>query len=108
MAGLGLHLRSLAQKLEGKYDLHECHRQLRDLDEYDHLRRVLRLCVAHVLRNIRQCSVPDSVRNQMRSLICIHHLHWDETLRAIEIEGGKAGSGEKFDHCFVAEPLTVG
>ncbi|KAG6913872.1 hypothetical protein DXG01_003763 [Tephrocybe rancida] len=63
----------------------------KDLDEYDHLRRILRLCCVHFLCNIRQCAVSDEVRTKMRSLVCIEHASWDETLRAIEEEGGKAG-----------------
>lgn len=92
--GLGLHLKSLAQQLPQKFDLHERHRQLSELDEYDHLRRLLRLCTAHIFRNIRKCSVPEPVRCKMRGLVCMEHSSWDETVDAIEVEGGKAGSGE--------------
>lgn len=64
------------------------------LDEYDHLHRVFRLCVVHVFRNIRACPVPDHVRLLMRSLVCIEHDNWDETIARIRQEGGKAANGE--------------
>ncbi|KAJ7261653.1 hypothetical protein C8J57DRAFT_1634758, partial [Mycena rebaudengoi] len=50
--GLGLYLQSEAQKLIGKHDLHEPDRLLTSLNEYEHLARVVRLCIAHFFRNI--------------------------------------------------------
>ncbi|KAG6815700.1 hypothetical protein H0H93_009153, partial [Arthromyces matolae] len=93
--GIGLHLQTLSRStsLQGKRDLHEPHRLLSDLSPYEHLHRILRLCTVHVYRNIRQCSVSEEVRNLMRSLICMEHTSWDETLQIIEEKGGKAGKG---------------
>lgn len=92
--GLGLYLKSLAQELVGKYDLHEPHRPLPSLDEYDHLHRVIRLCTSHIFRNIRKANVPEPVRNLMRSLVCIEHSDWENTIHRIQVEGGPAGASE--------------
>lgn len=91
--GLGLHLKSLASKLTG-HDLYEPHRMLASLDEYEHLRRVFRLCSTHVHRNIRIVSVPEPVKNKMRSLVCIQHHDFEGCLQDISVEGGKPGAGE--------------
>ncbi|KAH7918743.1 hypothetical protein BV22DRAFT_1051534 [Leucogyrophana mollusca] len=88
--GLGLHLKRLAQGLD-KYDLHEPHRHLSSLNEYDHLHRIFRLCSVHVYWNIKATCVPDSVKKKMQSLVCMRHQDWDRTVCEIEIEGGKAG-----------------
>ncbi|KAJ7257624.1 hypothetical protein C8J57DRAFT_1074290 [Mycena rebaudengoi] len=90
--GLGLYLKSLSQELVGKYDLHEPHRPLPSLDEYDHLHRVIRLCTSHIFRNIRKVNVPEPVRNLMRSLVCIEHSDWENTIQRIQVEGGPAGA----------------
>ncbi|KAJ7437910.1 hypothetical protein B0H11DRAFT_1884881 [Mycena galericulata] len=90
--GLGLYLKYLAQFLVGKYDLHERHRLLTTLDEYDHLARNIRLCTSHISRNIAKANVSEIVRNLMRSLICIEHPDWDNTIRRIQVEGGTAGA----------------
>lgn len=92
--GLGRHLKSRALKLPVKPDLHEPHRSIQDLDEYDHLRRILRLCTNHFFRNIKRCAVPDIVRRDMRSLVCMEHKDWAGTLARISAEGGKAGRGD--------------
>ncbi|KIJ47690.1 hypothetical protein M422DRAFT_248695 [Sphaerobolus stellatus SS14] len=54
--GLGLYLQELARspELRLKRDLHEPHRFLPDLSEYEHLRRFIRLCINHMKRNIRE------------------------------------------------------
>ncbi|KAG6882275.1 hypothetical protein C0993_011282, partial [Termitomyces sp. T159_Od127] len=90
---LGLHLQALAQQedLRTKPDLHEPHRLLSHLSPYEHLHRLLRLCKVHVFRNIRKCSVPEEIRNEMRGLVCITHHDWEGTIQAIENGGGKAG-----------------
>ncbi|KAJ6453265.1 hypothetical protein DFH09DRAFT_964017 [Mycena vulgaris] len=90
--GLGLYLKSVAQELVGKYDLHESHRLLTSLDEYDHLFRLIRLCTSHVFRNIKKANVSEIVRNLMRSLVCMQHPDWDSTVRRIQIEGGPAAA----------------
>lgn len=106
--GLGLHLKSLAANLPG-HDLHEQHRSLASLDEYDHLRRLFRLCHVHANRNIKKTAVPEAVKNKMRSLICIKHHDFEGCLRDISTEGGKAGAGKNsniystmaiFAHCY--------
>ncbi|KAK7026224.1 hypothetical protein R3P38DRAFT_2948380 [Favolaschia claudopus] len=89
--GIGLHLQQLAQAMPEKHDLHEPQQLLASLGPYEHLRRIFRLCSVHGKRNIKSCSVPDSVRNLMRSLFCIRHPDWDGTISAIQRDGGKAG-----------------
>ena len=78
-----------------KFDLHERHRRVQELDPYEHLQRLLRLCTSHAHRNIQKCSVSEAVRNKMRSLICMEHPNWDQTIAEIQKEGGKAGQGKK-------------
>lgn len=89
-----MHLQRLAQKIPQKYDLHETNRLVADLNPYEHLHRLLRLCTQHGARNIRQCQVSDEVRNLMRSLICVQHSDWDGTIEKIRHLGGKAGAGK--------------
>lgn len=92
--GLGLHLKSIAQDLPiDCYDLHEPHQLLAQLDEYDHLRRVFRLCAVHVFRNIKTTAVDEPMKKIMHSLICVEHPDFAGTLKRIESTGGKAGSG---------------
>lgn len=98
--GLGLYLKSIAQELVGKYDLHETNRLLTSLDEYDHLFRIVRLCVSHVFRNIRKANVSELVRNLMRSLVCITHSDWNNTIRRIQVEGGPAGASEFYFYSY--------
>jgi len=94
LLGLGLHLKALAAKLPLRYDLHEPHRTLASLSEYEHLHRIFRLCHVHVARNIKEAVVPEHVKNKMRSLICIEHVDFQGCLHDIECEGGKAGAGK--------------
>lgn len=89
--GYGLHLKVLAQKLPEKHDLHEPHRLLSSLDEYKHLRRILRLCTVHIYRNIRKAAVPEVVCNDMRSLVSLSHPDWEGTISRIERDGGQPG-----------------
>lgn len=91
--GLGLHLQNRAAEFPNKMDLHEPHRKLVDLTPYDHLHRIFRLCVVHIYRNIKTCKVSETVRNLMRSLICMEHDSWDETISQIESQGGKPAQG---------------
>ncbi|KAI0041139.1 hypothetical protein FA95DRAFT_1473123, partial [Auriscalpium vulgare] len=90
--GLGLHLCAVARTVDDRPDFHEPERLLSELAEYDHLRRLFRLCSVHVYRNIKTCAVSESVKQHMRSLVCIQHDSWDETLEIIEREGGRAGN----------------
>ncbi|KAJ7937555.1 hypothetical protein B0H13DRAFT_2648934 [Mycena leptocephala] len=89
--GIGLHLQELAQAMPYKYDLHEPGRLLESLGPYDHLRRNFRLCTVHAKRNLKACAVGEPVRNLMRSLFCMRHTSWDETIFNIQTQGGKAG-----------------
>ncbi|THU76535.1 hypothetical protein K435DRAFT_704653 [Dendrothele bispora CBS 962.96] len=89
--GIGLHLKEIALEHPNKYDLHEPHRLLVELQPYDHLRRFLTLCTVHYGRNIRSCPVTDGIRNLMRSLLCVEHGNWNSTLQEIKEAGGKAG-----------------
>lgn len=91
--GLGLHLKQVASQLPPRHDLHEPHRLVSSLTEYEHLHRLFRLCNAHVSRNIKKTAVSDSVKQLMRGLVCMEHPDFEGTLRQIEEEGGKAGSG---------------
>jgi hypothetical protein len=67
---------------------------IQDLDPYDHLGRVFRICVVHDLRNIKKCPVPEEVRWLMRSLVCIEHDDWQGTLSKIRENDGKVGNRE--------------
>ncbi|KAJ3817115.1 hypothetical protein F5880DRAFT_1618593 [Lentinula raphanica] len=88
--GLALYLQELAAKLSG-HDLHETHRYLCDLQPYEHLHRIARLCTAHVHRNISNSkSISEDIKHKMRSLMCIAHPNWDETISQIQ-GSGKAG-----------------
>ena len=93
MLGLGLHLKALAAKLPPRNDLHEPHRKLTSLSEYEHLHRIFRLCHVHVHRNIKQAAVPELVKKKMRSLICIEHDDFEGCLQDIAHDGGKVGTG---------------
>ncbi|EAU88652.2 hypothetical protein CC1G_01025 [Coprinopsis cinerea okayama7 len=90
--GFGLFLKLVARRLPDRLDLHEPHRRIQDLDEYDHLRRLVRLCTAHIFRNIQKCAVPDGIKKTMRSLVCMHHADWEGALSEIRANGGKAGN----------------
>ncbi|KAK6981751.1 hypothetical protein R3P38DRAFT_2578154, partial [Favolaschia claudopus] len=90
--GLGLHLQKLASNMEPKLDLHEPHRTIQDLNPYDHLRRLYRVCTVHNSRNINKCPVSEDIRWLMRSLVCIEHEDWDGAVLEIREKGGKAGN----------------
>lgn len=87
-------MQQLAHELPAMHDLHEPNRLLTSLDPYDHLRRLVRLCYVHVKRNIQECNVSAEVRLLMRSLLCVTHPDWDQTVYRIQQEGGKAGTSE--------------
>ncbi|KAJ3762632.1 hypothetical protein EV360DRAFT_35312 [Lentinula raphanica] len=89
--GLGLFVQQLAQAVPRKQDFHQLLRSVQELSPYEHLRRFLTLCTTHFSRNIRKCAVSPEVRNLMRSLDCIRHDNWDETLSDIRRLGGRAG-----------------
>ncbi|KIJ53133.1 hypothetical protein M422DRAFT_42920 [Sphaerobolus stellatus SS14] len=93
LLGLGLYLQELAQspELRLKRDLHQPHKVLGDLTEYEHLQQFLRLCVNHMKRKVREGNkFPEHVQQLMYSLACIQHADWDGTIAAIQQEGGKA------------------
>ncbi|KAJ7833663.1 hypothetical protein B0H13DRAFT_1520011, partial [Mycena leptocephala] len=88
--GLSLHRVSIAATLPpDKMDLHEPGRTLRSLGPYDHLCHVFCLCKVHNYRNIEACAVPPGIKTMMRSLACIRHPCWDETIAQIIEHGGK-------------------
>ncbi|KAF8835119.1 hypothetical protein BDN67DRAFT_1042907 [Paxillus ammoniavirescens] len=89
--GLGLHLQWLAQQIPDHFDLHQPDCLLSTLDEYDHLRRVFRLCSVHIYRNIKTAHVKESVKNMMQSLVCMEHPDFTGTMEKIERDGGKPG-----------------
>ncbi len=92
--GVGLYCQDLANVEAPRPDFHEPDRLIQDLDPYDHLRRFLSLCTTHFFRNIRKCSVPEEVRNSMRSLVCTEHPDWDATIAEITTVGGKPALSE--------------
>ncbi|KAJ3819979.1 hypothetical protein F5880DRAFT_1488795 [Lentinula raphanica] len=101
--GLALYLHELAAKLSG-YDLHEKHRYLRDLQPYEHLHRIARLCTAHVHRNISNSkSISEDIKHKMRSLMCTAHPNWDETISQIQ-DSGKGGRVHRLD--WVADKIS--
>ncbi|KAH6890214.1 hypothetical protein BKA70DRAFT_1442199 [Coprinopsis sp. MPI-PUGE-AT-0042] len=77
--------------MPAKHDLHEHQCLVQDLDECDHLKRITCLCTVHVYRNIQKCKVSDAVKDKMRSLVCLQHPSWDQTVAEIRSEGRKAG-----------------
>ncbi|KAF8214712.1 hypothetical protein K438DRAFT_1749805 [Mycena galopus ATCC 62051] len=90
--GLGLHLQKLASNMPNKPDLHQPQRNIQDLDPYEHLARVFRICIVHDFRNIKKCAVSEEVRWLMRGLACLEHDDWEGTLATIREKGGKAGN----------------
>ncbi|KAJ3722643.1 hypothetical protein C8R42DRAFT_580560 [Lentinula raphanica] len=84
--GMALYFHELASKLPPQArDLHQPHRLLRDLQPYEHLHRIARLCTAHINRNIGDSKkIPDFIKPCMRSLMCVAHPNWDATIQEIE------------------------
>ncbi|SJL06250.1 uncharacterized protein ARMOST_09586 [Armillaria ostoyae] len=91
--GLSLHLQDIVRHelSPSTPDLHDSTKTLAQLTAYDHLHRLVRLCYVHVERNIKKAKVPESVKQDMQSLMCIQHPDWDGTLARIAQEGGTAG-----------------
>jgi len=87
-------LQKLASNMPNKPDLHQPQRNIQDLNPYEHLARVFRICVVHDFRNIKKCAVSEEVRWLMRGLVCLEHDDWEGTLATIREKGGKAGNGE--------------
>ncbi|PBK69410.1 hypothetical protein ARMSODRAFT_1018827 [Armillaria solidipes] len=92
--GLGLHLQAIAQQEIpfSTKDLHEPHRYLHELNEYEHVHRLLHLCWVHVERNIKKAKVTDEVKTIMRSLMCITHTNFDSAIHRIQDLGQSAGT----------------
>ncbi|KAK0437715.1 uncharacterized protein EV420DRAFT_1280541 [Desarmillaria tabescens] len=92
--GLGLHLQAIAQKEIplSQRDLHEPHRYLHELSEYEHVHRLLHLCWVHVERNIKKAKVTDEVKTIMRSLMCITHKNFDSAVYKIQVLGKTTGT----------------
>ncbi|KAJ8093771.1 hypothetical protein PM082_009631 [Marasmius tenuissimus] len=89
--GLGLHMQRIAQRLPNRRDLFQPHRSVAELSWSEHLHRVFRLCSVHVHRNIQECGVPRTVKEAMRSLVCMAHDDWEGAVGIIKEEGGKKG-----------------
>ncbi|KAF6748810.1 hypothetical protein DFP72DRAFT_819855 [Ephemerocybe angulata] len=89
--GIGAYLQEVARNLPRTEDLHEPRREIQDLSEYDHLRRIMRLCTIHLARNIQKTGAPDNIKKKMKSLICVSHDSWDETIAEIR-QGGTAAN----------------
>ncbi|KAJ3816363.1 hypothetical protein F5880DRAFT_1512730, partial [Lentinula raphanica] len=69
--GLGLFVQQLAQSVPLKQDFHQLLRSVQELNP--------------------KCAVSQEVRNLMRSLDCVQHDNWEETLSEIRRLGGRAG-----------------
>ncbi|ESK81563.1 hypothetical protein Moror_5093 [Moniliophthora roreri MCA 2997] len=76
----------------GRADLYEPHWMLTNLDPYEHLECILRLCITHFHWNITKTHCHAYVQKVMRGLMCHHHTAWNETLKYIATYGGKAGN----------------
>lgn len=76
------------------YDLHEIHRPLQTLTDYEHISRLVRLCTVHFFRNIDETGLGPEIRQKMKSLACVQHKDWDGTIKYIEEHGGKPGKGK--------------
>ncbi|KAJ3869260.1 hypothetical protein EV359DRAFT_59917 [Lentinula novae-zelandiae] len=92
--GIGEYLQAVAPYQ--KYDLYEPTKLLSELGPYEHLRRILRLRLAHYARNIQKSVVSQEVKDAMFSLHGVIHkdrmeASWQATLSFIEKEGKKAG-----------------
>ncbi|KAK7060250.1 hypothetical protein VNI00_001015 [Paramarasmius palmivorus] len=86
--GIGLYMQHIAP--HDKFDLHEPGRLLTELGPYDHLKRILRLCVAHYYRKIQEGHYEPAIGQAMRSLACFRHQSWDQTIATIEQGDQKA------------------
>ncbi|KAJ7595458.1 hypothetical protein C8J56DRAFT_883672 [Mycena floridula] len=72
--GLGLHLQQIAHSEAcSKPDLHEPWQTLGDLDPYEHVNRLIRMCIAHFFRNIHKSKASETAKVKMRSLSCVNH-----------------------------------
>ena len=89
---LGLHLKIIAAQLPQRNDLHEPHCTLVDLDVFDHLHYIFRLCTIHFYQNIHQKAIPETVKNKIWSLACVEHPDFEHCLWDIEVEGGKTAA----------------
>ncbi|KAJ7587912.1 hypothetical protein C8J56DRAFT_1049975 [Mycena floridula] len=102
--GLGLFLQDISP--DDKGDLHEPLRQLKDLSPYDHLARLLRLCIVHYYRNIDEtANITEQVKSSMKSLACIRHSNWQETVDFICANGGQNFWHDKEDSKFAIAAL---
>lgn len=96
ITGIGEFLQAISPP--NKADLYEAPRLLSELGPYEHLERILRICIAHYGRNIKKTKVSQDVKNAMFSLAGAVHKDgalqtWEDTLAFICSEGGKAGQG---------------
>lgn len=98
LIGFGLYLCDVAERSVQNggrvYDFAEPSRRLRDLSPYDHLHRCFRYCTVHGHRNVEQCGVSKDVKELMHKLMSVELPDFEETVRRIEEEGGKAGAGK--------------
>lgn len=80
--GLGLHLQHIARQEipADQHDLHETSRLLSELTEYEHLHRLLWLCIVHILYNIKKAKVSEEAKEEMRSLACIQHPNFENAI----------------------------
>ncbi|KAL0567432.1 hypothetical protein V5O48_014558 [Marasmius crinis-equi] len=84
--GIGEYLAAISPL--GKFDLYE-RRLLSSLNPYEHLQRIIRICIAHFFRNIQETHCDKGIQTAMRSLVCVRHQDWDGTVGYIESHGNK-------------------
>ncbi|KAK1236202.1 hypothetical protein PQX77_000554, partial [Marasmius sp. AFHP31] len=85
--GIGEYLQEISPAK--RRDLHEPHRYLKDLGPYDHLARILRICLAHFYRNIQETHCDSKMQDVMRSFACFRHSDWDGAVQYITEHGNK-------------------
>lgn len=97
--GWGLFFEWLASQLpEDACDLHEPNRRLHDLTPYDHLARLIRLCILHTLRRIKKLQgkvLPEIYQRILRVIDAWEDGEsFEENLRVIRADGGSHAIGE--------------
>ncbi|KAJ7585267.1 hypothetical protein C8J56DRAFT_1053660 [Mycena floridula] len=85
--GLGLHLQQIACSEAGsKSDLHQPWRTLGDLGPYEHVNRLIRMCIAHFFRNIHKSKASEVAKVRMQSLSCVSHPNLPSVISELERE----------------------
>ncbi|KAK7053091.1 hypothetical protein VNI00_004412 [Paramarasmius palmivorus] len=85
--GIGEYLQHIAPP--HRHDLHQPTKLLTELGPYDHLKRLIRVCVAHFYRNIQETHCAPDVQTAMKSLACFEHADWEGALTYIRTKGDR-------------------